>query len=209
MSTTVYLYVQDTLADWELGYTTAELNSGQYFARKGHRVPVVTVGASREPVVSKGGLTIAPEVTLDAVTPESSAMFMLIGADNWGEERHRPAIEKARELLAAGADVAAICGATAALANAGLLDDRPHTSNAPKYLELFAPEYKGQAHFRQERAVADGNLITASSAGTLQYARLILERLGVFSPAALDAWYRYYDTGDPQYYFALLGALPQ
>ena len=27
----VYNYVLDTLADWELGYVTAELNSGQYF----------------------------------------------------------------------------------------------------------------------------------------------------------------------------------
>ena len=28
---TVYIYVLDTLADWELGYVTAELNSGRFF----------------------------------------------------------------------------------------------------------------------------------------------------------------------------------
>jgi hypothetical protein len=26
---TIYVYVMDTLADWELGYVTAELNSGR------------------------------------------------------------------------------------------------------------------------------------------------------------------------------------
>ena len=26
----VYVYVLDTLADWELGYVTAELNSGRF-----------------------------------------------------------------------------------------------------------------------------------------------------------------------------------
>lgn len=28
---TIYVYVMDTLADWELGYVTAELNSGRFF----------------------------------------------------------------------------------------------------------------------------------------------------------------------------------
>ena len=30
---TVYIYVLDTLADWELGYVTAELNSGRFSKR--------------------------------------------------------------------------------------------------------------------------------------------------------------------------------
>jgi len=28
---TIYLYVFDTMADWEIGYVTAELNSGRYY----------------------------------------------------------------------------------------------------------------------------------------------------------------------------------
>ena len=28
---TVYVYVMDTLADWELGHVTAELHSGRFF----------------------------------------------------------------------------------------------------------------------------------------------------------------------------------
>lgn len=29
----VYLYVFDTMADWEIGYLMAELNTGRYFKR--------------------------------------------------------------------------------------------------------------------------------------------------------------------------------
>lgn len=31
---TIYVYVLDTLADWELGYVTAELNSRRFFQKR-------------------------------------------------------------------------------------------------------------------------------------------------------------------------------
>jgi putative intracellular protease/amidase len=43
------------------------------------------------------------------------------------------------ELLDRGMIVGAICGATLGLANSGLLDSRPHTSNDPAALKLFCP----------------------------------------------------------------------
>lgn len=30
---TIYVYVLETLADWELGYVTSELHSGRFFKR--------------------------------------------------------------------------------------------------------------------------------------------------------------------------------
>ncbi len=30
---TIYVYVLDTLADWEIGYVTAELHSGRFFKK--------------------------------------------------------------------------------------------------------------------------------------------------------------------------------
>ena len=45
----------------------------------------------------------------------------------------------APEFLEAEVPVAAICGATAGLAAAGLLDDRRHTSNAPEFVEALGP----------------------------------------------------------------------
>ena len=35
---TIYVYVLDTLADWELGYITSELHSGRFFKRDAERV---------------------------------------------------------------------------------------------------------------------------------------------------------------------------
>lgn len=47
-----YVYVLDTLADWELGHLIAELNSGQYFKRRGERISVKTVGLTKDPVTT-------------------------------------------------------------------------------------------------------------------------------------------------------------
>ena len=117
-------------------------------------------------------------------------------------------IEKAGEFLSAGALVCAICGATAALANAGLLDQRLHTSNGAGYLDMVSPNYKGQNFYVDEPSVAERNLITASSTGSLLWAKQIIERLNVFQPDTLDAWYAYFSTGEAQYFFALMQTLP-
>jgi hypothetical protein len=57
-----YAYVLDTMADWELGFVIAELNSGQYFKNQGSRIPVKMVGASKRPITTKSGMTILPLV---------------------------------------------------------------------------------------------------------------------------------------------------
>lgn len=121
---------------------------------------------------------------------------------------HGAIIEKAGELLLAGATVCAVCGATAALANAGLLDHRPHTSNGMGYLEMCPPHYKGQHFYVDIPSVADHNLITASSTGALLWARQIIERLEVFQPDTLEAWYNYFSSGKEQHFFTLMQTLP-
>jgi putative intracellular protease/amidase len=135
-------------------------------------------------------------------------MLILVGGDTWQDPKHQPVVAKAKELLDANANMAAICGATSALAEAGLFDHRPHTSNGIEYLKKVAPHYKGDAYYKDDRAVSDGNLITASSAGPLQFAHYILQRLEVFSDEALEAWYNYFNTGEARYFFALMSALP-
>ncbi|MBO1581716.1 glutamine amidotransferase, partial [Bacillus sp. XF8] len=44
----VYLYVFNTMSDWEYGYLIAELNSGRYFKKDLAPLKVVTVGANKE-----------------------------------------------------------------------------------------------------------------------------------------------------------------
>lgn len=205
---TVYVYALDTLADWELGYVTAELNSGRFFKKDAPRVSVKTVSISREPAKTMGGLTIIPDCVINDIAVNEESVLLLPGANTWNNSNHGAIIEKASELLSVGAMVCAICGATAALANAGLLDQKLHTSNGAGYLEMVSPSYKGQGFYVDKPSVADHNLITASSTGALLWAKQIIERLKVFQPDTLDAWYTYFSTGEAQHFFALMQTLP-
>ena len=206
---TVYVYVLDTLADWELGYVTAELSSGRFFKKAAPEVSVKTVAISKEPIKTMGGLTIVPDCTIDDILVSEKSVLLLPGANTWDNPKHGAIIEKAGELLSVGAMVCAICGATVALANAGLLDQRPHTSNGAGYLEMASPAYKGQKFFADTPSVADHNLITASSTGALLWAKQIIERLDVFQHDTLEAWYAYFSTGEVQHFFALMQTLSE
>lgn len=205
---TIYVYVLDTLADWELGYVMAELNSGRFFKEGAPCVSLKTVGDSKEPIQTMGGLTIVPDCLIDDMVVRETSVLLLPGANTWNEPKHGAIIQKASEFLSLGATVCAICGATAALANIGLLDHRPHTSNGPGFLEMVSPGYQGQSFYIDEPSVADGNLITASSTGALLWAKQIIERLGVFGAETLEAWYAYFRTGEPKHFFALMQSLP-
>lgn len=201
---TVYVYLLDTLADWEIGYVTAELNSGRFFKKDAKPVTLKYVGCSKEPVTTMGGLTIVPDCTVEDIALDETTTLILPGANTWNDPKHGDVIEKARKLLTVGATVCAICGATAALANAGILDNRPHTSNGPGFLEMFAPGYHGQSLYVDCLALADGNLITAGAPGALLWAKHIIERLEVFNAEALNAWYAFFSTGEQKYFFELM-----
>lgn len=205
---TVYVYVLDTLADWELGYVTAELHSKRFFKQDAPQVSFKTVGISRDPVKTMGGFTVIPDCVVEEITVDGESVLLLPGANTWDDPKHGAVIEKADALLSAGGTVCAICGATAALANAGLLDQRLHTGNGRGYLEMMAPGYNGQNFYVEEPCVADRNLITAGSTGALPWAKRIIGSLNVFRPDTLEAWYQYFSSGKERHFFALMQTLP-
>jgi putative intracellular protease/amidase len=198
---TVHLFLPEGVADWEAAYAVAHLNTPIYPCRRRYRV--VTVGRSRAPVTSLGGLSIQPHTTLAELRPELSSLLLLPGGASWDQGENGDAVELARRFLDADVPVAAICGATLGLARGGLLDDRQHTSGAPEY--LAASGYKGGAQYRTERAVTDGNLITAGPTGALEFARHIFEKLDYFAPEVAEHWYELFRTGDAKHFFALAG----
>lgn len=205
---TVYVYVLDTLADWEIGYAAAELNSGRFFKKDAPSITVKTVSDTKAPILTMGGLTVTPDCLVDDIEVSKTSVLLLPGADTWSDPKHSAIIKKAGELLGADATVCAICGATVALAAAGMLDSRKHTSNGPGFLDMMVPGYKGQSYYVDQPSVADGGLITAAGTGGLSWAKQIIERLGVFQPDTLEAWYEYFSTGKAESFFALMQTLP-
>ena len=146
---------------------------------------------------------------MDDIAVDAQSVLLLPGGTTWDRPEQGAIIRKAEELLSVGATVCAICGATVALAHAGLLDDRPHTSNGEGFLDMMCPDYRGQRHYVAEPSVADGNLITAGGTGALLWAKQIIERLGVFRVDTLEAWYAYFGTGEARYFFALMQSVPK
>lgn len=192
----VHVAIYDTLADWEVGYLTAEIGNGRW-QRESGAYTVVTVGPTVGPVTTMGGLTVTPDLALDRLTPQDSAMLVVPGSDLWdsGDEL-APFARKAREFLEAGVPVAAICGGTAGLAREGLFDDREHTSAVVQYLEM-QPGYAGSKNYVEADAHTAGDLITAGPTEPIAFAREIFAKLDLYRPEVLDAWYRLFKHSDP------------
>ncbi|MET9241479.1 type 1 glutamine amidotransferase family protein [Nonomuraea sp. NPDC003709] len=201
----VHHAVYDTFADWETGHATAHLRNGRYQREPGG-FEIVTVGLTTDPVVSMGGLRVTPDLALDQLSPASSALLILPGADLWDAGPSlAPFAAKAGEFLDAGVPVAAICGATAGLAREGLLDSRDHTSAVVQYLEA-QEGYAGAGHYLDRDAVLGGDLITAGPTEPVAFAREIFRRLDIYRPEVLDAWFRLFASSDPAAFGVLMAA---
>ncbi|KNZ40891.1 hypothetical protein [Acetobacterium bakii] len=57
---------------------------------------------------------------------------------------------------------------------------------------------------KNDPAVTDGNLITATGIAPLEFTVEVLKALGVFSPEILEAWYQLYKTHKLEYFYALM-----
>ena len=203
----LYLYVLDTLADWEIGYLTAELHSRRFFADRDLVVPIVKVGASLDEITTMGGMTIRPDLALDQLELEDDDLLLLPGADTWFEPANRGILLVAKERIARDLPVAAICGATFGLASVGALDAKRHTSNDPGYLKAVAKDYAGQALYLDLPAVSDRKLVTASGLSALDFTYEVIKVLGVFRPETLEAWKGLNRTARPEYFHAMMESL--
>jgi putative intracellular protease/amidase len=188
-SRAVHVLVFDGFADWEPAFALAEL-------RRSGRRTVVVVGFDARPVTSMGGLRVTPERGLGEARPADVELLILPGGDLWEGEYPRAALEALLgALTAAAVPVAAICGATLAVARAGLLDGRRHTSNMPGYLREHVPGYGGAAAYDPALAVSDRGVITASGLGPVEFARAIFQALGVFSASDEQLWFDMFKHG--------------
>jgi putative intracellular protease/amidase len=202
----MYLYVQDTMADWESGFLVAECGSGRFFQSPGQHYSIRLCGRTRNPVRTMGGIRLVPDITIEEIEPVQDNVLVLPGADTWLDSMQDPVIEMVRRLLDTDMVIGAICGATMALAQAGLLNSRPHTSNDPAALKMYCPGYAGERYYINEPAVTDGNLITASGLAAVEFAYHVMKKLGVMRKDALEAWYNLHLTRKSVYFYQLMDA---
>jgi putative intracellular protease/amidase len=193
----VFLFVFDTMADWETSFAVAGINNPR-FQKNPYRYRVVTVGTTRKPVTSMGGLRIIPDIALAEVDSNDAAMLILPGGETWESHSNMEAIDIARVFFVESVPIAAICGATFALARAGMLDDFHHTSNSRDY--LLASGYRGEKFYCNVPAVTDESMITASGLAPLEFAREVFKTLDLYTPSALEAWYSLYKFGNATRY---------
>ena len=200
---TVHLGVYDTLADWEYGYATAQINTPD-FQRHPGLYRVVTVGETTEPITTTGGVRIVPDMAVADLHPQDSSMLILPGARAWDSGELKPMARAARQFLDHAVPVAAICGATLGLAREGLLDHRAHTSSAAQY--LAASGYQGGDHYVDRPVVTDGALITAGPQSAVDFAYAIFTTLELYEQDVLDAWYTLYRHQDLGPFMAMMSA---
>ncbi len=184
-----YLLVVEGFADWEPANAIAELRRSG-----GYRVEVA--GFDTAPVTSMGGLTVLPSVTVADIDVDDVAIFVIPGGDRWEDPELEPELVA---LLAAldsrGIPIAAICGATLAVARAGLTTGRRHTSNGLAYLQEQVPGYSDHDLYVDQPAVRDRGLITASGLANVEFAVAIFEELGVFTDDERGEWADMYRSG--------------
>lgn len=192
----------DTLTDSEASHLLVELRTGRY---TGSPWNIVTVAESTEPITTMGGLRVTPEMVLTDLDPADSDLLVLAGATMWDTGGGQVWADAAGRFLDAGVSVAAICGATAGLADVGLLDERDHTSAAPEYLSA-RPGYHGRDRYVDARAVADAGLVTAGPQSPVQFARATLDMLGLADAEVLQAYEDLFHGGDLAAFGILLQA---
>jgi putative intracellular protease/amidase len=203
----VYLYVLNTLADWEIGYLTAELNSGRYLDKTRPPVELIKIGNTKEPIKTMGGIKITPDETIDNIKFEEDDLLILPGADTWTEEENKKIIDIVSSIINEKVIIAAVCGATIALANKGILNNRKHASNDIEVLKMFCPEYTGENFYLNQAAVTDDNLITASGLAPLEFSYEVLKRTNLMKTETLEAWYQLYKTNESKYFYALMESI--
>lgn len=189
MRSKAYLLVFDGLADWEPALALCAITENE-------KLEVVTVGFTEAPVKTMGGVKILPHIRLEELNPAEACILILPGGKRWETQpTEEQILELLQKLHASETPIAAICGATLAVARAGLVNDTHHTSNGKDYIKQMLPDYQAEAFYVDQPAVIDKNLITANGAGYVEFAREIITCLKLYSEEEIQDWFNLFKHG--------------
>lgn len=169
--TTMVTILAEGFADWE----TALLNAA---AHAFYKVETKYATPGGTPVTSLGGMTVRPDLALEAIDVAAYDAIIVCGGNIWQSPDApdiAPLLAKAK---AQGKLIGLICDATLAAAKTGLLDDVRHTSNGAGYLD--ATGYGGKALYRDtSAAVTDAKIVTAAGTSAVSFMAAVMDGLGL------------------------------
>ncbi|MBB3592081.1 putative intracellular protease/amidase [Rhizobium sp. BK529] len=178
--TRLAVVLTDGFADWEVGQLAAS-------ARTHFGFDVVTASPGGAEVRSMGGLRVAADTVAENLHGDAFDALVICGGTIWDTEKAPDLSLVINDFIGRGKLTAAICGGTLALARAGVLNDIPHTSNAPDFV-ASAEGYRGQAHYRDgPQAVRSGMIVTAPGSAPITFTAEIFRALG-FGSEELDTY---------------------
>jgi len=183
-----YVLLTNGFADWEAASALAEL-------RRTFDYTVRVIGLTSGTVVSMGGFKVTTDLTLAEFVPDSANILIVPGGDAWTQSELPEVSGAVRALVALSRPVAAICAGTLALAHAGLLDDRLHTSNGVGFIETHVPKYRGQNMYRPQKSVRDKHVITANGLAPFAFAAEIFRALVPEREDEIKTYERLYSHG--------------
>ncbi|ASM32040.1 glutamine amidotransferase [Serratia marcescens] len=129
---------------------------------------------------SQGGLTVEVEKSVAELADWRPEVLVVVGGTLWETERAPDIRALLNEQSQRGATLAGICGGTLALARAGLLNGRAHTSNAAEFLTGNVEGYSGQRHYvASAAAVVDNRVITAPGSAPVSFTTAVFRAAGL------------------------------
>lgn len=176
----IAIVLTEGYADWECAF----LNG---IGRAYYGIETKNVAPDGDKITSLGGIMTLPDDSLANVKPKAFDALVLCGGSIWETDNAPDVTQLVLEFLDEEKSVAAICGGTLALAKAGILDERHHTSNAPDYLTANAKMYNGESHYvDQVTAVVDQNVITAPGNAPAHFSAATFQAVGIDEKTASE-----------------------
>lgn len=168
---TLGLVLVTPFADWEYGFLAGS-------AREWFGLDIVTLSPGGGAVSSIGGLNVAIDRPIADPRNDELAAIAAIGSDSWATTDPEGLSRLLQTIHAGGGVVAGICGATLALARAGLFDGRAHTSNGVDWIDARLGSYRGKERYRDTpHAVADDRVVSAPGTAPGTFACAVLEAM--------------------------------
>jgi putative intracellular protease/amidase len=170
-ATKTYVLYYDGFGEFEIVLACLAMSQGA----------IVAVAPSLDPVTSEEKQRLLPDMAISDVDPDDVDLFVLPGGDPTALIGDEALTELLKELHSREVPIAAICGGTALLAAAGLLDGRECTGGGDSIGDLgdLAAHFS-RATVVDEDVVIDGHIITAAGRAFVEFAFEVGDMMGVF-----------------------------